>query len=166
MAQQMLFRDHAGADPVRELMHAWARGDLGRLADRFDDDVVLTSPAGTLVGRADAERHLAGIAAALPDLRGHVLRWSWHSDDALEVHMLYTATVAGRVMSWRGIDRYRFLDGLIVEKVSDYDHGKIRRRLLLSPRGWSQLLRAGRVQRELGAQHLAPLRCSPQERIA
>jgi SnoaL-like protein len=147
------------------LIRAWREHDLARLIDRFDEDVVISTPTGTLVGRPDAERHLAGIVATLPDLTGDVIRWIWHGDE-LETHMLYAATVGGRALTWRGIDRYRFVGGKVVEKIADYDHRMLRRRMLMSPEGWRQLLRARRVRRELNAERLAPIRVSQQERSA
>ena len=152
-------------DFVGELIRAWRERDLGRLTDRFDEDVVVSTPTGTLIGHADAERHLAGIIAALPDLTGDVIRWIWHGDE-LETHMMYAATVGGRILKWRGIDRYRFLDGRVVEKVSNYDHRMILRRMLRSPHGWRQLLSAQRVRSEFNAARLAPIRVSHQERAA
>jgi SnoaL-like domain len=152
-------------DFIGTLIAAWRERDLDRLIRHLDEDVVVSTPTGTLIGKADAGRHLHGIVAMLPDLTADLIRWSWDGGE-LEAHMLYAATVGGRSSTWRGVDRYRFLNGKVVEKVSDYDQRKIRLRMLVSPKGWSQLLRAERVRRELSVEQLAPIRVSHQERAA
>jgi hypothetical protein len=151
-------------DFIGTLITVWRDRDIDRLIRHFDEDVVVSTPVGTLIGRADAELHLAGIMDTLPDLTADLIRWEWDGDE-LKAHMLYAATIGGRPLTFRGFDRYRFVDGKVVEKVSSYDQRKIRRRMLMSPKGWGQWIRSLRVWRELSTARLAPIRVSHQERL-
>jgi len=131
------------ADFVRRFAELWA--NPGIHADRFGEllgsDIRLIAPmTPTTTNRARGLRALHKVFAATPDIRASVLRWS-ETEDALFIEMRFTATIGGREVSWYNVDRFRFSDGVAVERVAYFDPSILQRALLRDPRGWVQLLR-------------------------
>lgn len=131
-------------DWVAEFETVWAapREQLDRLMALLDPEVVLMAPTrpprsqGAAAGRAAFERAFR----AMPDLRGTIHGWG-ASGDRLFVEMTFHATVGGRAVDWRNVDRFRFVDGSAVERIAHFDPNVVRRAFLGSPTGLLQLLR-------------------------
>ncbi|MGI9452149.1 MAG: nuclear transport factor 2 family protein, partial [Geminicoccaceae bacterium] len=77
---------------------------------------------------------------AMPDLRADVQRWS-ANDDVLFIEMSFFATIGGRVITWRNVDRFLFRNGVAVERTAFFDPARVQRAFLANPRGWFQLAR-------------------------
>jgi hypothetical protein len=75
-----------------------------------------------------------------PDLRASVERWA-ANDDTIFIEIVFSATVGGRHLQWRGVDRFLVRDDAVVERVAFLNPLRVRYALLRSPSGWKQLLR-------------------------
>ena len=133
-------------DFVRAFDQAWRGG-----RERLDDIVALLGPEIHL--RAPGLRPTHGVREArtafertfelLPDLTARVHRWSAR-DDALFLEMEFSATIGRRAVTWDNVDRFRFSDGVAVERVAYYDQSPIRRAFLSGPRAFWHLLKRRR----------------------
>ncbi|SDX07591.1 Ketosteroid isomerase-related protein [Collimonas sp. OK242] len=84
--------DKPDADGLRELMHS--------------DTQNLIPPMTQPADREGVVEHFRQIFKQLPDLRLDVDRWA-PTGDIVMVEWTATATVAGKLLSWSGIDRFR-----------------------------------------------------------
>lgn len=129
---------------VRQFGHVWAapRERLDRLMALLSREIVLKAPTtpSMTVGQAAGRRAFERAFDAMPDLRAEIQRWS-ASGDALFIEMTFHATIGGRKIVWRDVDRILFRDGEAVERVAFFDPGKVRRAFLSSLSGIRQLLR-------------------------
>lgn len=66
----------------------------------------MTAPAD----RAGVIAHFEGVKRLLPDLRLEVERWA-SAGDAIFIEWVARATVAGKKLSWNGVDRVQVRDG-------------------------------------------------------
>src|SRR3954464_9252475 len=101
----------------------------GGPADRFVDhyaplsapDLLLTQPlAPPLRGHEGLRRMAKTLFAAMPDLRGEVLRWG-PTDDGLIIELTLRGTIEGAPVEWTVADRIVLRDGLMVERHSYFD---------------------------------------------
>ena len=79
------------ADALRELMHADTRNLIPPMREAGDREAVVEL--------------FRGVLAQLPDLRITVIRWA-PTGDAVMIEWQATATLAGRPLSWMGVDRF------------------------------------------------------------
>lgn len=79
------------ADALRELMHADTRNLIPPMREAGDREAVVEL--------------FRGVIAQLPDLRISVIRWA-PTGDAVMIEWRATATLAGRPLSWTGVDRF------------------------------------------------------------
>jgi len=79
------------ADALRELMHADTRNLIPPMREPGDREAVVEL--------------FRGVLAQLPDLRIGVIRWA-PTGDAVMIEWRATATLAGRPLSWTGVDRF------------------------------------------------------------
>ena len=79
------------ADDLRDLMHADTRNQIPPMNEPTDREGVI--------------EHFRGVLRQLPDLRIEVERWA-PTGDAVMVEWKASATVAGRPLSWTGVDRF------------------------------------------------------------
>lgn len=124
---------------------AWAdpRRNLERLLLLLSEDVVLKAPTRPPMsrGRDAGRRAFQRAFRAFPDLEAKSRRWAMEGD-ALFIEMTFTATVAGRSLSWDSVDRFLFRDGEAVERIAFFqDSTLVLRQLRRHPAGWSQLIR-------------------------
>ena len=67
--------------------------------------------------------------------------------DTLYIDMVFTATIGRREISWPNIDRFRFENGLAVERRAFFDPLALLPSFLASPTGWRQLWALARSDR-------------------
>ena len=132
------------ADWVAAFAEVWKapRERLDQLLALLDENVVLKAPTTPpiLKGHSESRRVFERAFRAMPDWRAEVHRWS-AEDDTLFIEMSFSATIGGRPVTWRNIDRFLFRDGVAVERTAFFNPVPVRRAFLANPRGWLQLLR-------------------------
>lgn len=112
---------------------------LDHFLDFLSPDIRLTAPiVGTTVGRADGYRAFRDAFRVLPDLTGEVTGWAAEGD-RLFIEMDFTATIGGRRVVWRNVDRFSFVDGVAVERRAFFDPLPLLGAFLRHPSGWRQL---------------------------
>jgi hypothetical protein len=109
----------------------------------FAKDVRMAQPmVPSEVGHEAMARVFRWLFAALPGLRGEVVRWGV-AGDALLIELELIGTIGGREVRVRGIDRFMFdADGLVSERHTYMDPAPLLRAALLHPSSWPRLLRA------------------------
>jgi ketosteroid isomerase-like protein len=129
---------------VRRFADVWTapRERLDDLLDLLSPDVVLVAPTtpSRTCGREAGRRAFERALRAMPDLTAEVHRWS-ASGDVLFIELTFQATIGGRRVRWRDVDRFRFERGRAVERVAFFDPSLVRRAFGRNPRAWRQLLR-------------------------
>ncbi|MGI9424060.1 MAG: nuclear transport factor 2 family protein [Hyphomicrobiaceae bacterium] len=132
------------SDWVAAFAEVWKspRENIDRLLELLDENVVLKAPTTPPVsnGTVESRRAFERTFRAMPDLRAEVHRWS-AEEDVLFIEMSFTATIGGRVVTWRNVDRFLFRNGVAVERIAFFNPSKLRRAFLANPRGWTQLVR-------------------------
>lgn len=117
------------------------RSKLRELMNLLSPDIKLTAPGlRSTHGRSEGESAFSRTFEVLPDLTAQVERWS-ASGEVLFVEMTFSATIGGKCITWRNVDRFLFRDGMAVERVAFFNPGPIRAAFLASPSGWLQLWR-------------------------
>lgn len=109
--------DQAYIMPTPEQL-ASARAIVGRFAESWDnpqaealrdlmhpDTKNLIPPMTEPADREGVVAHFRGVLERLPDLRIAVVRWA-PTGDAVMIEWQATATVAGQVLTWEGVDRF------------------------------------------------------------
>lgn len=85
----------------------------------------------------------ARTLSLLPDLRADVLDWSGH-DELLFIHLRFTATLAGRPLTWTAVDLLRLsTEGKLLHRESFFDSVPVTATLLRRPRSWRRWWRSG-----------------------
>ena len=79
------------ADDLRDLMHADTRNLIPPMSEPADREGVI--------------EHFRAVLRQLPDLRIEVERWA-PTGDAVMIEWKANATVAGKPLSWSGVDRF------------------------------------------------------------
>jgi ketosteroid isomerase-like protein len=133
--------DYAGW--VEAFSELWRGGSsrLGEFMHVMSPEIKLIAPGlKTTTGWQACRQAFQRTFEVLPDLTARIHRWS-ATGDALFIEMTFAATIGGRRIEWRNVDRFLFRDGQAVERVAYFDPVKVRRAFLRSPRGWLQLLR-------------------------
>jgi hypothetical protein len=116
--------------------HAWD-GFLGEQTEFVQP--MLRSGTGAEVWWEEAARTLR----LLPDLRADVLTWSG-IEDTVFIHLRFTATLAGRPLSWEAVDLLRVApDGTAVFRESFFDPAPVAVQVLRRPRAWLPWWRSG-----------------------
>jgi ketosteroid isomerase-like protein len=137
----------AGAEAwVEAFREGWrAPESADAFADHFEPvlapDVRLIQPQmPTTVGR-DAFRHRFArpLFALIPDLHGEVERHAV-GDDVAFIEFTLRGTLAGRPVSWRGVDRISLRDGRAVEREHYTDPLPVMLAVLTRPKAWRQFL--------------------------
>ncbi|MGI9287818.1 MAG: nuclear transport factor 2 family protein [Pseudomonadales bacterium] len=134
------------ADWVVAFSEAWhAPAQPDRIVALLDDNITLRAPIKPPVtrGKEAARAGFERVFNAIPDLRGDVHRWGCNGDTVF-IEMSFHATVGGKPISWRNVDRILFKDGVAIERVAYFDPSTLRRALTGSLRGMTQLWRLRR----------------------
>jgi hypothetical protein len=104
-------------------------------------DIKLTAPGlRSTHGRAEGEAAFNRTFRVLPDLTAQVERWS-ATGEVLFIEMTFSATIGGKRVTWRNVDRFLFQAGMAVERVAFFNPGPVRAAFLAGPSGWLQLWR-------------------------
>ena len=64
----------------------------------------------------------------MPDLRATVIRHAI-SGDALFIEMTFTATVAGKIITWDNVDRFFLAEGKALERRAYFDSADLKKHL-------------------------------------
>lgn len=128
---------------VAAFADAWQRG-RGALEDvmsLMSPHVKLSAPGlRSTRGREAGYRAFRRTFALLPDLVATVENWAAQGD-VLFIEMTFTATIGGRLVQWKNVDRFIFRDGVAIERTAYFNPVWVRRAFLATPAGWLQLLR-------------------------
>jgi ketosteroid isomerase-like protein len=103
------------ADWVSRFAERWKKPDLEALRDLMQPDTQNLIPPMTVpADREGVIAHFRQALERLPDLNLTVLRWAPVAD-AVMVEWEAAATVAGKPIRWRGVDRVCLRDGRTYE---------------------------------------------------
>lgn len=117
------------------------RSRLPEFMSLLSPQIKLTAPGlRSTHGWIEAEAAFKRTFDVLPDLTAEVERWS-ATGDALFIEMTFSATIGGKTLRWRNVDRFVFRDGMAFERVAYFNPGPLRAAFLKSPAGWLQLWR-------------------------
>ncbi|MBX3506292.1 MAG: nuclear transport factor 2 family protein [Parvibaculum sp.] len=133
------------AEWVRQFDEVWEapRERLERLLALLSDEIVLKAPTRPPVSRGKAAGRSAFLRAfrAFPDLHARSKRWA-ASGNVLFIEMTFSATVAGKLISWDSVDRFIFRDGEAIERIAFFqDSRAVLRQARRNPKGWKQIFR-------------------------
>ena len=93
----------------------WAQPDPAGLRALMHPDTANLIPPMAQPGDAEAVvAHFQGVLQMLPDFRLRILRWAPVADTVM-IEWEGSATVAGRPLTWRGVDRISLRDGKTYE---------------------------------------------------
>jgi ketosteroid isomerase-like protein len=99
----------------------WDRPDADRLHDMMHPDTRNLIPPMTEPGNAQAViEHFRGVIARVPGFRLDVLQWAPIGDTVM-IEWQAHADIAGKPLTWRGIDRISLRDGKTYEGQVFYD---------------------------------------------
>ena len=131
-------------DWVSAFRECWAspKERLEPMLRLLSPDVVLkatTSPPMSR-GRDAARSAFKRVFRALPDLRADVVDWATH-DDRLFIEMTFRTRIGAADVAIPNVDRFRFENGVAVERVAHFDSGVMRRAVLRSPKALLQQIR-------------------------
>jgi len=129
-----------------------AGGPAKRFVDRFaplcSPHVALLQPLSPPLRGLEGLRRMAEpLFAAMPDLRGEVLRWG-ETADGVMIELRLSGSLAGRPIEWITLDRIILRDGLMVERRAYFDPTPLLPAMLSRPRAALRLLRGMRKRKE------------------
>lgn len=107
----------------------------------FDLHIKLSAP-----GLRSTFGHAAGLEAfrkifdIFPDMTASIEGWGCNGE-SLFIEMVFSATIGGKLVTWRSVDRFRICNDTIVERTAFMNPLVLRRALLANPSGWRQLVR-------------------------
>jgi len=115
----------AAANWVAGFAERWESLDPNRLRDLMHADTRnLIPPMTAPADREGVIEHFSKTKAQIPDLRLQVERWA-ASGDAVFIEWRAHATIAGRALTWRGVDRVRLRDGRTYEGEAYWDTRRV-----------------------------------------
>jgi hypothetical protein len=113
-------------DFVTRFAAAWAARDGQAFVELWHPEGLLRTP---LVGRPVAGRELNRLievqTATAPDFVWQLLDWTSRGDVVM-IEWQTTRTVDGERFSWRGVDKFRFKSGKIIEETVYCDTAPLR----------------------------------------
>jgi ketosteroid isomerase-like protein len=105
----------AAEDWVVRFATIWAKPDADKLRSLTHENTRNLIPPMTEPGDREAVvEHFRGILTRVPDFRLTIIRWAAVSD-AVMMEWQGHATVAGKPLTWRGVDRVSLRDGKTYE---------------------------------------------------
>src|SRR5437868_10608303 len=94
----------------------WDRPNPKVFSPLFAPEIRLIAPLlPTTEGVPAAEKAFERIFAVFKGMRGEVHHWAPHADGVF-IDFTLSATLGGRGVSWRGIDRFLLRDGQALER--------------------------------------------------
>lgn len=113
------------AEMVRRFAAAWKRPVADNLRDLMHPDTQnLIPPMNRPADREGVIEHFRQVLQQLPDLRLEVVRWA-PSGDIVMIEWAAAATVAGKKLSWTGIDRMAIRDARTYQAQVYWDTRKL-----------------------------------------
>jgi ketosteroid isomerase-like protein len=111
---------------VTKYAAVWAAGVSDDFRTVWHEDETLHHPMldRKLKGRDIPDLHRIQKAAT-PTLVWHLEGWTWRQDTVV-VEWLCTTDAAGGQFAWRGVDKFRVLDGRIIEETVYSDTAPLR----------------------------------------
>lgn len=114
---------------VRRFAEKWKKPDAESLRElMLPDTQNLVPPMTVPADREGVVEHFRQILERLPDLHLSVIRWAPFGDGAM-IEWEANATVAGKPLSWRGVDRVCLRDGLSYEGQVYWDTRSLAQRM-------------------------------------
>jgi ketosteroid isomerase-like protein len=102
-------------DWVARFAANWAMPSAGDLRDLMHDDTRnLIPPMKEPGDREGVVAHFDNVLRMIPDFRLEVIRWAATADTVM-IEWQGSATVAGKALGWRGVDRISLRDGKTYE---------------------------------------------------
>ena len=102
-------------DWVARFAANWAKPSAGDLRDLMHDDTRnLIPPMKEPSDREGVVAHFDTVLRMIPDFRLEVIRWAATADTVM-IEWQGSATVAGKALGWRGVDRISLRDGKTYE---------------------------------------------------
>lgn len=102
-------------DWVARFAASWAKPNAGDLRDLMHDDTRnLIPPMKEPGDREGVVAHFDEVLRMIPDFRLEVIRWAAMADTVM-IEWQGSATVAGKALGWRGVDRISLRDGKTYE---------------------------------------------------
>jgi ketosteroid isomerase-like protein len=113
-------------DFVTRFAAAWAARDGKAFLDLWHPEGTLKTPmVGRTVKGSELDRLLEVQTLAAPDFVWQLLDWTSRGD-VLIVEWQTTRIINGARFSWRGVDKFRFKAGKIIEEVVYCDTAPLR----------------------------------------
>lgn len=135
-------------EEVRAFLSAYVEnwnGDGDRLGDIFHPAGSLQSPGANPWSVAETGQFIASVKAGVPDLRIRILEWA-HRDDQLFTEWEMAGTLAGRSLTWRGINRNHLRGAASLGAVSYWDRMALLEQVEPSRPRLDLLTELGRLQ--------------------
>jgi ketosteroid isomerase-like protein len=105
----------AATDWVRRFEERWLNPDADSLRDLMHEDTRNLIPPMKVPGDREAVvEHFRTVLARMRNFKLRIIRWAPVSDSLL-LEWEGTAVVAGKALSWRGVDRVSLRDGKTYE---------------------------------------------------
>jgi len=128
---------------VRRFADAWAAPTVDGLLALTQPDATFSQPLSTTArGHDGLSNFLDELLQTIPDLRGEILSWAATGEDTVFVELKLSGTFGRRPIEWVTVDKIVLRDGLIAERVANFDGLRLLGALARRPRGWPTWLRA------------------------
>jgi SnoaL-like domain len=128
---------------VRRFADAWLDPTVEGLVALAHPDATFSQPLSTTArGHDGLANFLDELLQTVPDLQGEVLSWAAADDNIVFVELRLSGTFGRRPIEWITVDKIVLRDGLISERVANFDGLRLLGALARRPRGWPTWLRA------------------------
>lgn len=128
---------------VRRFADAWLDPTVEGLVALTHPDATFSQPlSSTARGHDGLANFLDELLQTVPDLQGEVLTWAAADDNTVFVELRLSGTFGRRPIEWITVDKIVLRDGLISERVANFDGLRLLGALARRPRGWPTWLRA------------------------
>lgn len=128
---------------VRRFAEAWSAPTVEGLVALTQPDATFSQPLSTTArGHDGLSNFLDELLQTIPDLRGEVLSWAAADEETLFVELRLSGTFGRRPIEWITVDKIVLRDGLIAERVANFDGLRLLGSIARRPRGWPAWLRA------------------------
>lgn len=128
---------------VRRFADAWLDPTVEGLVALTHPDATFSQPLSTTArGHDGLANFLDELLQTVPDLHGEVLTWAAADETTVFVELRLAGTFGRRPIEWITVDKIVLRDGLISERVANFDGLRLLGALARRPRGWPTWLRA------------------------
>jgi hypothetical protein len=134
---------NAAEDFVGRFTEYWTAPNAQKMSLLLTEDVVLIQPlAAPMSGLDQAQAQFDRLFAWLPDLHAQIDGWSSRGN-SLYIELRLAATLRGRPLQWRAVDRLELRGDKACRRVSYFDALPLVLRLLTTPGAWPGWWRSG-----------------------